>query len=138
MSGLVNLDPKGIIDGALDVFNRFFPDTEKTKREQFEAELKASIASRAQQLAINQTEAASANWFVAGWRPYIGWICGTGLGYQFLLRPLVNGFAAVFHVTNAPFPSLDTATLLQLLIGMLGMGALRSYDKKQGTNGNHS
>jgi len=134
---MLDLNPKGIIDGALDVFNRFFPDTAKEKQDQFKQELEAAIQSQVQQLAINAKEAESPNWFVAGWRPYVGWICGTGLGYQLLLRPLANGFAAMLHYQIAPFPSLDTATMLQLLMGMLGLGGMRTYEKFKGVQSQH-
>lgn len=134
---MLDLNPKGIIDGAIDVFNRFFPDTAKEKQEQFKAELSAAIQSRVQQIAVNEAEAKSANWFVAGWRPYIGWICGTGLGYQLLFRPLGNGVATMFHYQIMPFPSLDTATMMQLLMGMLGLGGMRTYEKFKGVQGNH-
>lgn len=98
------------------------------------SELAGSLTSG--QLKINEAEAANPNWFVAGWRPYIGWICGSGLLYQFLVRPLVNGFLLVFHQA-AVFPSLDTATLQGLLVGMLGLTVSRSVDKYNGVQGNH-
>lgn len=134
MASLLGLDPKGIMDGALDIFNRFFPDKSKEEKEKMAAELQ----SRLQQLAVNAKEAESDNWFVAGWRPYVGWVCGTGLAYQFLIRPLFNGFVAVFHLQLGAFPSLDTGTLLQLLASMLGVGSLRTYEKLKGVQGNHN
>ena len=62
------------------------------------------------QLQVNANEAISTNWWVAGWRPYIGWICGTGLAYQFLFFPIANGIIGISR-----FPSLDVGTLSSLL-----------------------
>jgi hypothetical protein len=86
------------------------------------------------QSAINQVEAASPSMFVAGGRPAIMWICAAALAYMYLLRPIFTGIALVIgHPVPAPgLPSLDD-NLWQLMTGMLGMGALRSYDKMKGT-----
>lgn len=80
------------------------------------------------QLEVNKAEAASSSIFVAGWRPFIGWVCGTALAYQFLFVPLVVwiGFL-VGHPVPKP-PTLD-GNLWELMTGMLGLGALRSLEK---------
>ncbi len=83
------------------------------------------------QIAVDEAEARSTNWWVAGWRPYIGWICGTGLAYQFLFMPIANGFVATH-----PFLPLDTGTLTTCLTGMLGLGAMRTFEKHSGVEGN--
>lgn len=83
------------------------------------------------QLAVNQVEAANTNLFVSGWRPFIGWVCGVGLLTQFLLGPYMTWGAALFGKMVA-FPPLDTGTLLTLLLGMLGLGSLRTMEKLQG------
>lgn len=81
---------------------------------------------------INKIEASSTSLFVAGWRPLLGWICGIAFGFQFILRPVVQwGFIMAGH-TLPPLPGIDE-TLTQLTYAMLGMGALRSYDKMKGT-----
>lgn len=86
------------------------------------------------QLDINKQEASSTSMFVAGWRPFIGWICGIGLGVQFIVNPIVTWIAALAkHAVQ--FPSLDLGTLMTLLFGMLGLGALRTYEKVQGAPG---
>ena len=77
------------------------------------------------QLEINKVEAASSSLFVSGWRPSIGWLCSVSLGYQFLLRPLLITF-------GKPAPPLDMADLLTLLLGMLGLGGLRTAEKIKG------
>ena len=83
------------------------------------------------QLEINKVEAANANIFVSGWRPAIGWVCALALLYQYLVRPLaVAIFAAVGHPLPT-MPGLDE-NLWQLMMAMLGMGGLRTFEKVQG------
>jgi len=87
------------------------------------------------QIDVNKAEASSGNMFISGWRPFIGWVCGGALFYQYMFIPLGGFFASFFgekYVTiilNAP--KLD-GTLWELMFGMLGMGALRSFDKIRG------
>ena len=87
------------------------------------------------QNAINQLEAQSGNLFVSGWRPAVGWICVSGMGYTFIVKPLLPWFITVgclvFKTTSAipPLPEVPMGDLIVLLTGMLGLGALRSYDK---------
>lgn len=76
---------------------------------------------------INKVEAASTNWFVAGWRPGIGWVCVLAFGFEFLLRPLLQWGCALYGHTVV-LPSLDS-TLTQLTYAMLGMGALKTVEK---------
>lgn len=83
------------------------------------------------QLAVNQVEAANTNIFVSGWRPFIGWVCGIGLATQFLLGPFLTWGAALVG-KMAAFPTLDMGTLLTLLLGMLGLGGMRTMEKLQG------
>lgn len=84
------------------------------------------------QLEINRAEAASGSVFKGGWRPFIGWVCGIAFAYHFVLQPLI-----VFGVTAAgveipELPSFDMGSLMTVMMGMLGLGGLRSYEKKQG------
>lgn len=135
----MSLDP---ITAALDLggklIDRLFPDPlkrDEAKLELLKLQQTGQLSEMAGQLDINKTEAASPVWFVAGWRPYIGWICGTGLAYQFIFMPIFNGVATMSSMT-AGFPSLDMGTLLTLLLGMLGLGGMRTYEKITGAEGN--
>lgn len=120
----MSLDPLTAgIDLVTAAVNKIWPD----KTEQEKAELAAAVSLIQGQLDINREEAKSLNWFVAGWRPYIGWICGTGLGYQFLIYPILIAFLP-------KIVQLDMGTLLTLLLGMLGLGGLRSFEKIKGVN----
>jgi hypothetical protein len=74
---------------------------------------------------INEEDAKSGNFWQAGWRPFIGWICGAGLGYQFLVYPIVVAFVP-------KIVSLDMGTLLTILGGVLGLGAFRTQEKLRG------
>lgn len=87
-----------------------------------------------EQLDVNKVEAGSASVFVAGWRPFIGWVCGVGLACQFVIGPLFT-WAATLAKHPIPFPTLDLGTLMTLLLGMLGLGGMRTYEKVQGAPG---
>jgi len=98
--------------------------------------LAADAAVRHDQSATNTAEAASPNIFVAGWRPFIGWVCGSGLACQFVVGPFVTWIAALLG-RPVVFPTLDMGTLLTLLLGMLGLGGMRTYEKVNGINAGH-
>lgn len=85
---------------------------------------------------INKVEAASTSTFVAGWRPWVGWILGTAFGAIYLVFPLLAWLAALFG-HPVPFPTLDSGTLMTLLMGLLGMGTLRTVDKIKGAGSGH-
>jgi hypothetical protein len=116
------LDPlTAVTELAMTAVNKIWPDkTEKEKQE-----LAAAVSLVQGQLDINKAEASSPSWFVAGWRPYIGWVCGTGLAYQFLVYPILISFVP-------KIVQLDMGTLLTLLLGMLGLGGLRTTEKIKG------
>lgn len=104
---------------------------------QLQSKLQDQIQAQLQgQLDTNKQEAASQKIFIAGWRPFIGWICGSGLGIQFIVNPIVTWIAALAKHPVA-FPSLDLGTLMTLLFGMLGLGAMRTYEKTNGAPGSN-
>jgi|TARA_R100000458_G_scaffold51241_1_gene51935 hypothetical protein len=73
------------------------------------------------QLAINKEE-AKGNWFQSSWRPLIGWICGLSLAINYMISPICAGFGITI-------PQADMTVMMPLLLGMLGIGGLRSFDK---------
>lgn len=83
------------------------------------------------QVSINVEEAKSESLFKSGWRPYIGWVCGGGLSYQLLIRPIGTWIAGNCCGWQ-PMPSLEMDTLMTLLFGLLGLGAYRTYEKVKG------
>jgi len=84
------------------------------------------------QIDVNKEEAKSSSLFVSGWRPWIGWICGNALLYVAIIEPIARFIATMYGYTGT-FPTIDTSLTMQVLLGMLGLAGLRSYDKKQGT-----
>jgi hypothetical protein len=100
------------------------------------AQLTADTELARGQLAVDQAEASNANVFVSGWRPFIGWVCGSGLAYQFVFSPLLTwGAALIGHPVATP--TLDLGTLLTLLLGMLGLGGMRTVEKINGVSTAH-
>ena len=81
------------------------------------------------QAKINEAEATHRSIFVAGWRPFIGWICGIGLGYAVFLEPLLR-FIYTTRGWSISFPEIDTNITMQVLLGMLGLAGARTYEKK--------
>jgi len=129
------LDP---ISAALDLGNtlitRIFPDpaqADAAKLELLKLQQSGDLAQMTAQTDINKVEASNPSLFVSGWRPAIGWVCALALAYQYLLRPLSGTIASLFGVTLPPLPGLDD-NLWQLMMGMLGMGGLRTFEKVQG------
>lgn len=86
------------------------------------------------QIGVNLEEAKSSSLFVAGWRPACGWICAFALAYAAIIEPIARFAAQVLAGYTGFFPVLDTTITMQVLFGMLGIGAMRSFDKKQGTS----
>ena len=82
------------------------------------------------QIKINEVEASHKNLFVAGWRPFIGWVCGIAIAYAFVLQPLIEWVIALSGA-EVQTPKLNVDTLYQLVLAMLGMATLRTYEKKQ-------
>jgi hypothetical protein len=88
------------------------------------------------QLEINKAEAAHENLFVAGWRPACGWVCVFGMAGNFLIIPLANMTLELFE-TGVEVPMIDLSTMLPVLMGMLGLGGLRTFEKVKGAQKNH-
>jgi len=83
------------------------------------------------QAMANIEEAKHASVFVAGWRPAIGWVCAIGLGYQFLILPFA-GLINAFYVLPAELPAIQAAELTTLVMALLGLGGLRTFEKSKG------
>ena len=84
------------------------------------------------QLEINKAEAQHKSIFVAGWRPFIGWTCGIALAWHFVLQPLIMFLSVLFGFTLPELPAFDMGSLMTVLMGMLGLGGLRTYEKQKG------
>jgi hypothetical protein len=90
------------------------------------------------QIAVNTQEAKHTSIFVAGWRPFIGWVCGLAFAWAFLIYPMLT-FAVVAMGIPVPLhllPALDLSAMMPVLMGMLGLGAMRSYERASGVERN--
>lgn len=119
------------------LIDRIFPDKDAQAVQRSDLMLKAQAidAQLAEgQLAVNQQEAANTNLFVAGWRPFIGWVCGLSFAYHLILQPLISFILAAKGI-NFPLPVFDSAELSTVLMGMLGLGVMRTTEK-MGDKGN--
>lgn len=122
------LDP---ISAGLDLANTVVKTIWPDKSEEERAQLAAALALVQGQMDTNKAEAASASMFVAGWRPAIGWCCAAALAAQYIGRPLLQ-WAGVLTGHNWPvLPGIDD-NLWQLMLGMLGLGGLRTFEKVKG------
>ena len=135
----------GLFSAAQSLIERFFPDPEKKAAAQLEllkmqqngdlAQLAAETDLAKLQIQTNIEEAKSTNWWVAGWRPAIGWVCGAGLAYAALVEPFARFAAKVWFGYTGDFPVIDTDLTMQILMGMLGLGAMRSVEKVKNAEG---
>ena len=82
------------------------------------------------QIEVNKIEAAHKSLFVAGWRPFIGWVCGVALAYAYVGQPIFEWVIAI-NGLEIKAPEIDTDTLYQLVLAMLGMATLRTYEKSK-------
>ena len=134
-----------ILEIGKGIINRLFPDPAAAAAAQLEllkmqqngdlAQLAADTDLAKLQIQTNIAEAAG-NWFTAGWRPCMGWVCGAGLAYAALIEPFARFIAKVWFGYVGDFPVIDTNLTMQILMGMLGLGAMRSVEKIKGAEGN--
>ena len=118
------------IAAALKVLDKFIPDP--AAKAKAEGELRSSLQLWDKgQTDINVVEAANTNLFVSGWRPFIGWVCGAALAYQYVAAPLLMWVATSLHITLAAPPKLD-GMLWELVFALLGLGGLRTLERIKG------
>jgi hypothetical protein len=128
---------KSIIGPILGPLIDRIPDKNERARAQeaIEKQMVDAISGLVEgQLRINQQEATHGSIFVAGWRPAVGWVCGLSLFWNFIVQPLLLWAAWIVPegADLATAPKLDTGELMTVLLGMLGLGGLRTYEKKVG------
>jgi hypothetical protein len=88
------------------------------------------------QISVDKTEAASSNLFVAGWRPFIGWVCGAAFAWQYVALPIIETITRSMGIVLV-LPAFDYSTLYQLLTALLGIGGMRTYEKLKHVNHLH-
>ena len=123
----------GPVTGLLD---KFIEDKDQ------KAKLAHEVATMAQkhaqelakgQLEVNKAEAQHKSLFVSGWRPAVGWCCVFGMMGNFMVIPFANFVLALLEI-DVSVPLIDTATMMPVLMGMLGLGAMRTYEKRTGVS----
>ncbi len=135
----MGLDVAGVgavADFATNLVNKFWPDKTALEKDSLTKEvltLTQSYNLVQGQLDINKIEAASTNWFIAGWRPAVGWIGALALAYSTFIEPTLRFIATVLFGYSGTFPVIDTSLTLQVLGGVLGLGALRTVEKYTGS-----
>jgi hypothetical protein len=122
---------------ASTVINKIWPDPVERDKAMFELEKMRSDGQLARlveenkldlaQIEVNKVEAASSSLFVSGWRPAVGWVCVFGVGYTYLGQPLLSWLSSIVDVPVPP--KLDIEQLMALVLGMLGMGGMRTVEK---------
>jgi hypothetical protein len=122
----------GPVTGLLD---KFIED--KDQKAKLAHEIATMSEKHAQELAkgqleVNKVEAGHRSRFVAGWRPFIGWICGAALAWHFVAAPLLTFVFAYLGADLPQLPSFDMDALMTVLLGMLGLGGLRTFEKAKG------
>ena len=131
-----------LIGPVTSIIDKLIPDREaadKAKLKLIEleqqgnlAELGAMVELNKAQAEINKQEAAHKSLFVAGWRPFIGWTCGLGVFWQFVGYPIAVFLIAQYSDSPVDLPSIPTENLFELILAMLGMGGLRTFEKVKG------
>lgn len=122
----------GEIIGAV---GKIADDLTTSDKERMDAELdayKAESERMGGQVEINKIEAASGSLFVSGGRPFVVWVCAFALAYVAVIEPIARFVATVGFAYAGPFPVIDTDLTMQVLLGLLGLGAYRSVEKIKG------
>ena len=122
---------QAIIGAVVPLLDKFIPDAgEKQKLAHEIATMAQKMAheSALAQIDVNKEEAKSSSVFVSGWRPFVGWTCGLALAYHFILQPMLTLVLTISGIT-VDLPEFDMSTLMTVLMGMLGLGGLRTFEK---------
>tara|TARA_R110000823_G_scaffold298164_3_gene418456 strand:- start:3810 stop:4196 length:387 start_codon:yes stop_codon:yes gene_type:complete len=111
------------------VVNKIWPDKTEAEKQQ----LAAAVMVVQGQLDINKVEAANPSVFVSGWRPFIGWVCGSACAWNWIGLPIAKAALLLWGnpITLAP---ADLTEMLPVLLGMLGLGTLRTFEKIKGVS----
>lgn len=118
-----------LIPTVVGLLDKFIPDSDerhKLAHKIAEESQKYAHESAMSQIDVNKEE-AKGNWFQSGWRPATGWICVVGLAMNFIVSPI--GASLGYDI-----PQIDADALYPLLLGLLGLGSMRSFDKIKGTS----
>lgn len=140
----MSFDPiSAVLSIGESLITRLFPDPKQQAEERLKmtkmaqdgklAELNAHVQLMLAQIEVNKEQAKHKSLFVAGARPAVIWLCAVGLGFTAVIHPLLTWAWAFIGMDGQPPEPLDLGYMTPILSGLLGLGAMRSYDKKQGT-----
>ena len=123
-----------IISVVSSVLDKVIPDN--NAKEKAKADIEKALIDNAAQINLaqaetNKIEAGHRSIWVAGWRPFLGWVCGIGFAWIFVLNPILQWGLALYGI-NAVLPQLQTDVLMELTIALLGLAGLRSWEKAKG------
>lgn len=128
---------EGVGSLAKDLRSAITGELPADKRAELEAKvLEIELKAMALQSQINLKEAESPNLFIAGWRPFIGWVGGLALAYHFLMAPYLAWITTIYY-PDVTLPQVDITTLYPIVLAMLGIGTMRSYEKSKDLHGKH-
>lgn len=125
-----------LIPAVTSIIDKLIPDADeaaKAKSKLLEMQVKGELDTIVGQLEINKAEASSGSSYAAGWRPTIGYICAFGLAYNFIVYPMMTWYSARYMPGFSP-PPLVSDNLMELVMGMLGLAGLRSFEKFKGVS----
>ncbi|SNZ11895.1 Holin of 3TMs, for gene-transfer release [Persephonella hydrogeniphila] len=140
--GILDFLGGNVIEAVKDIADEFITTDEERLQYQIEKEklrlkekqIEANLLEKVHE--TNIAEAKTGNLFIAGWRPFIGWTGGIALFYHFVLAPFLHSFFNAFGV-DFTLPTLDMGLLIQLILTMLGMAGLRTFEKYKGIQHRH-
>ena len=129
LAGILALSP--LISGIMGIVNKVIADQDT--RDQIERDIKmytltSDFQNAMAQIELAKVDQASESMWKSGWRPFIGWTCGTSFAWHFLCVPILVFIGACFN-HPIPLPEFDIQTMMTVLLGMLGLGGYRTYEK---------
>jgi hypothetical protein len=122
-----------LLPAITDIIDRILPDKDaalKAKAQLDMLQQQGELQIILGQLEVNKEEARSDSTFVAGWRPFIGWTCGLALAYEYLIMPLLSWICLNVGLESPPHLVMDG--MMELVMAMLGMAGLRTFEKTKG------
>ena len=123
-----------LIAPIASIIDKLIPDADaasKAKADLLTLQAKGELDAQLSQIQVNLKEAEHPSVFVSGWRPAAGWVCASALAYAAILEPVARFVSSVWFGYTGAFPQIDTDLTLQVLLGMLGLGAFRSFEKSK-------
>ena len=122
-----------LVEPVTELISEFVVDKDKSAEIAYRISTLAATQAHEQalgQLEVNRAEAASGSMFVGGWRPAVGWCCMTAMAVNFVITPIFGPLIEAYTVVK--MVPLDMSEMMPILLGLLGLGGMRSYEKSQG------